>query len=199
MTIAQLSSWSSPNSVTIFAQPPGQAFVAFVLARAPLQLPNSVRLDLAETESLDRRFTITRNPTQRLTAQNRIREPDVLTVTGMLSAHPLLSPLTPAGLGRLDRVSMARLRLLSSSEPPTPLYVVTPERSYPNMMITAMREQYDENTGAGVALSITFEEIVIVIPGFVEPDLDALQLGAASASSAGATTPVDVVDPGGLG
>lgn len=201
MTIADLSTLRSPNSVTIFAQPPGQAFVAFLLERLPIPTPGRVRLDLAESERASRRWTITRNPVERLVAQNRIREPDTLQVTGMLSANPLLSPLAPVGLARLDRFELLKLKVLIERLPIVPLFIVTPDRKHPNMMCTMLDELYDESTGNGVGLSMSFEEILIATPGLVAAalDLDALQLGAASSSSLGPTAPAAVPDPGGLG
>jgi hypothetical protein len=201
MTLAQLSSWTSPNSTSIFVQPPGQAFVAFLLQNVPIPSPQRVRLDLSETETKTRTWTIPRNPVERLTAQNKIRNPDVLQVSGMLSANPLLSPLAAIGLARLDKIALLELKLILTSGIPTPVFVVTPDGKHPNMMCTSLVETYTEGVGNGVQLTMTFEEIQIVIPGLVTAtlDLDALQLGAAASSSVGPTTPTEVVDPGGLG
>lgn len=201
MTLAQLSSWTQPNSTSIFVQPPGQAFVAFLLQNLPIPSPSRVRLDLSESETKTRSWNITRNPVERLTAQNKIRNPDVLQVNGLLSANPLLSPLQSFGLARLDKIALLELKLLLTAGPPTPVFIVTPEGKHPNMLCTSFVETYGPDTGNGVALSMTFEEIQIVIPGLVAAtlDLDALELGAATSSSVGPTTPTETIDPGGLG
>lgn len=199
MTIAQLSSWIQPNSVSIFVQPPGQAFVAFLLTNVSVPNPTRVRLDLADTEDAERHYSITRNPVERLVAQNVIREPDRLQVTGMLTAHPLLSPMQHAGLARLDKIALLQLKMIINQ--PLPLFIVTPEDRHANMKCVSLREHYDETTGEGVALSLAFEEILFAIPGLVEAalDMDALKFGAASSSAIGPTTPTEIVDPGGLG
>ncbi len=200
MALAQLDNWLQPNAVTIFSQPPGSKFVAFLLSRVPIPSPDKVRLDLSESEQFKRTYTLTRNPVERLTTQSRIREPDSLTITGMLSANPLLSPLASAGLARLDKIMLLQLHVILGN-PLTVNFVVTPERKYANMVCVSIDESNDESTGHGTALQLGFEELLIATPGLVEAtlDLDAMQLGAATTSNMGPTTPTEVVDPGGLG
>jgi hypothetical protein len=203
MAVANLSAWTSPNSVSIFLQAPvpgAAAFAAFILNQIPIPTGGNFRLDLAETEDAERTYQLTTNPVEVLTAQNRIRNPDTLNLTGMLSANPLLSPLQSLGLARLDKIALASFKVMLGALPLRPMFVVTPERSYPNMMLVSLREHYDDQTGNGVALTLSFREMQFAFPGgFADPDLDVLQLGAASSSSQGPTTPTEIVDPGDLG
>jgi len=203
VAVSELSAWTSPNSVTIFLQAPvpgADAFVAFLLAQVPIPTEGTFRLDLAETEDAERAYDLTTNPVEVLTIQNRIRKPDTLVITGMLSANPLLSPLQSFGLARLDKIALAQFKVMLGALPVRPMFVVTPERSYPNMLLTNLREHYDETTGNGVALTLSFREVQFAYPGgFADPDIDLLQLGAASGSSLGPTTPTEIVDPGLLG
>lgn len=188
-----------PKSVSIFAQPPGGGFVAFMLVQVSFPSADRVRLDLAETEDYERRWTVPRNPVERLTMQNKIREPDTLVVTGMLSANPLFSLVGAAGLARLDKKALALLRKLFDLTPMC--FIVTPERPYQNMVCVSMAERYDETTGQGVRLTLTFQETLIAIPGLVDGvlDLETLALGMGSPTDLGPQVPADVADPGGLG
>lgn len=200
MALAQIGSWVQPNSVSIFTQVPGNKFVAFLLATLPLPNAARVRLDLAEAETWRRTWTLTRNPVERMTAQNRSRNPDTISVTGMLSANPLQGPMAIAGIARLDKFMLLQLHTILSN-PAAVNFVVTPDRKCPNMVCTSISETNDDSTGNGTMLQIEFEEILIATPGLVSSslDLDAAQVGAASSSDMGATTPADVPDPGGLG
>lgn len=190
--------WLTPDTVAIYVQPPGLGFLPFLLTQAPVPIPGRVRLDLAETEDLERSWSITRNPVARMTAQNRIRNPDVLNITGMLSANPLQGPLRNAGMARLDKREMYKLKTILESEIS---FVVTPERAYKNMSCAVVREHYDAETGDGVMLTLRFDEILIAAPSLITPelDLDALLLGGGSASQGGAQTADPFADPGGLG
>ena len=190
--------WLAPDTVAIFLQPPGLGFLSFLMTLAPVPIPGRVRLDLADTEDLHRSWQVTRNPVQRMTAQNRVRNPDVLTISGMLSANPLTGPLKLAGLARLDKRELYKLKTILESELS---FVVTPEHAYANMSAVSCQEHYDDKTGNGVALTITFEEIMIATPSLVTPelDLDALLLGGGSAAQGGPQTAESFPDPGGLG
>lgn len=198
MTIS-LDSLTSPNTVTIFAQAPGVPFAAFVLNLAAVPQAGRVRLDLAETEDVKRSYEVSRNPREPLVGQNKLRNPDTLSITGRLSAHPLFSPLQSAGVARLDKRELDKLRDLFDRD--TPLFIVTPERPYRNMIGKELHERYDDTTGDGVLLTLVFEEELQAIPGQTESvlDLDQLGIGAGSTSDLGPQTPADAADPGGLG
>ena len=192
-----LGQFLAPSTVSIFLQPPGVGFVPLLLSQVSIPSPNKVSLNLAETETFERRYTIPRNPVERLTGQNRVKEPDTLTLTGMLSAHPIFSPLQSAGLARLDKRELLKLRtLLETSQS----FIVTPERPYKDMSCTYYQETFDENTGDGVRLTLRFEELRIALPGFIDQafDPDALAIGAASVSALGPQTAGGVPDPGGF-
>lgn len=187
-----------PSSVGIFAQPPGSPLVAFNLSSASVPTPGRVRLDLAEAESFSRKWSVTRHPTEQAIAQNRIREPDALAITGMLSANPLLSPLASAGIVRLDKMELAKLRRLLDESLCT---IVTPERTYANMACVSYSEHYDATVGDGVRLDLAFQEVVILIPGVPRSafDSDAVDVGSPATTDIGAQAPASVVDPGGVG
>jgi len=193
-----LSNLTQPRTASIFAQAPGRPFVAFVLSQLSIPSADRVSLDLAETEDVKRSYQVSRNPIEPLSVQNKLRNPDTLTLTGMLTAHPLFSPLSGAGLARLDKRELAKLRALFEG---AVLFIVTPERSYKNMAGIEIHERYDDTTGDGVALTLTFEEVQFVTPGLVESelDLDQLGVGAGSETDLGPQSPASVADPGGLG
>lgn len=198
-SIGNVGLLSGPNTVSIFAQSPGIGFVAFALALQPIPVAGRVRLDLAETEGFTQSYDIARHPTERVVAQTKIRNPDELVLTGLLSANPLLSPLAKVGIARLDKREAAKLRSLIDRV--DPLYIVTPERAYKNMMCTTYKEDYDETTPDAIRLTMTFTEIRIVSPGLVESvlDLDVLDLGTGGETDLGNQTPANFPDPGGLG
>lgn len=197
MSLIDISSWLSPNSVSIFIQPPGQAFVQFLLANVPIPDPSRVRLDLAESETHSRSWSITRNPVERMVAQNRIREPLRLSITGMLCATPLQSPLQFTGLGRLDRVMLEQLYVLLEREV---VFIVTPEGKFANMACASITANYDESTGNGVQLSMEFEQISIVSPVLVSSAFDSDVLNVVqSPTNQGPSASTTITDPGGLG
>lgn len=195
--VSNLGALLQPSSVAIFLQPPGLGFVPLLLAQANIPSPTRVRLDLAETETFEKRFTITRNPVERVTAQNRIAEPERLTITGMLSANPIFAPLQYAAIARLDRKEMFKLRTLLENELS---FIVTPERPFANMSCVSYREEYDAETGNGVRLTLQFEQITIALPGQVAPlfDNNALALGAGASDQLGPQTPTEIPDAGGI-
>lgn len=200
MSLEKISALAGNKNVTIFAQPPAgsgvPAFVALALSQISIPSPSRVAFNLSEQEVLQRRWSMVRNPLERIVAQNRVQEPKTLTVTGMLSADPVFSPSALLGVARLDRLELTKLiNIIEAST----CFVVTPERAYPNMGCTQMSETYDEDTGRGVRLSMTFEQFEIAIPGVVTPDFDiaASELGALEASDLGSTTPSTVTDLGG--
>ena len=163
------------------------------MSRAVL-IGDSSGLEKVWTEDFRRTYDVTRNPVERLTAQNRVRNPDELTLTGRLSAHPINSPLELLGVARLDRRELAKLRTLIDAA--DPVFIVTPERSYKNMVCVSHQEHYDETTGQGVALTMTFVEIQIATPGLVDSvlDTDMLGVGAGTTDDMGAQTPETVAD-----
>lgn len=185
--LTDLGTWTSPSTTSFFAQKPGSRFAAVALSLIPFPIAGRARLDLSETETRTRRYEITRNPVERLVAQNKIRQSDTLTLVGRLSAHPLLSPgMSQLGIARLDKRELTKL--LDIVDGDDPMFIVTPERPYSNMVCTEITEHYDDTTGDGVALSLSFAEIMIAIPGMVEPELDfeAMLAGASGSSDLGA-------------
>lgn len=189
----------APKNVTIFAQPPSPSigFTAIALSQIGLPGPGKATLTLSETEKVSRRWTVVRNPVEKITAQNRIKEPKTLQITGMLSADPVFSLLGLAGVARLDRAELAKLvKILELST----CFVVTPEATHPNMACEVLDETYDEDTGRGVALSLSFSEFRVAVPGATEPELDlaALDIGAMSTTDLGATSGSSTPDLGGF-
>lgn len=197
--VGNVGNWLRPSSVSIFAQPPGQGFAAFVLQQVSFPSAQRVRLDLAETETHARTYSVARHPVEQIVAQNKVRNPDVLTVMGVLSATPMSSPLSALGLARLDKKALEQLRDLADRD--TVLFVVTPERYVPNMLLESIIENYDESVTEGVNLTLTFREARIVIPGLVDSvfDADNIGVGAGSTSDLGPQSGAAVPDPGGLG
>lgn len=200
-----LNTFTSPTTTTIFASSPGNKlrFVPLVLSNLGIPKAGQVTLDTSETEDVDRTWTVTRNPVERFTAQNKIREPITLTITGRLSATPLLSLTARALLlasiaapqVRQDRRELKKLiTILEGAE----CFIVTPEDYYKNMTCTSLRQHYDDTTGYGVALSMTFVEFQRVAPGLVESTLDPeqLQVGAVGELDYGPQTPSAVAGTG---
>jgi len=198
MSLEKIKSLLGPSNVTIFAQPPSPApgIVPLLLSQVTVPGPGKVTFNLSDKESLDRRWAMTRNPLERVLAQNRIQQPKTLTITGMLSADPVFSPLALLGIARLDRTELAKL--INIVEAST-CFVVTPERAYPDMGCVSMREDYTEDTGRGVMLTMQFEQFQLAIPGTVTPDFDVAveEIGALEAGTLGNTAPSAVPDLGG--
>lgn len=192
--LSTLSNLATPDTVSIFAQFPGIEFVASKQALSPIPSAARARLDLAETEDVVRSYTVSRNPQARLTIQNRIRNPDTLTLGGMMSAGTLNPLFAQLGLARLDKIELAKLKTLCDLA--SSLFIVTPERSYPNQQCVEIREHYDESTGEGVALTLVFQEGLIATPLLIDSvlDLDALGTGAGSSVDAGIQSPAETAD-----
>jgi hypothetical protein len=193
MAFSEISQFVSFGNAVIFAQPPDPStgFVPLLLSAISVPSPTRVALNLTETENVTRRYTMVRNPVERVTVQNRLREPTELRITGMLSADPVFSPLATVGFARLDRVELRKLiKIVELST----CFVVTPERAYPNMGCTVLDEEYNANTGRGVRLTLQFQEFQIARPGLVEGefDLPAAGLGAFEAGDLGNTTPTEI-------
>jgi len=193
MSFQELAQFAAFGNALIFAQPPdpAPAFVPLLLSQIAVPSPTRAALNLTETETVTRRWTMVRNPVERVTVQNRIKEPKELRITGMISADPVFSPLAAIGFARLDRAEVAKLiRIVELST----CFVVTPERAYPNMGCTVLEENYDENTGRGVRLSLMFQEFAIARPGAVvgEFDIAVAGVGALEAGDLGSTVPQEV-------
>jgi hypothetical protein len=193
MALEALKNFIGIRNVMVFAQPPdpSQGFVPLLLSQVSIPSPTRAAFNLSDTENLTRSWAMTRNPVERIVAQNRIELPKVLRVTGMISADPMFSPLGLVGIARLDRLELAKLiQIVSRST----CFVVTPERAYPNMGCTVLDETYDMDTGRGVRLSMVFEEFQIARPGVTagEFDVAVAEIGALDAVDLGNTVPAEV-------
>lgn len=195
-----------PNTVAVFAKvsPTDAGLVAevtaFLLTLAVVaEVPGRFRFDTVGSYSANLRHSLARNPLERMTANNIIREPRTLSVTGTVSATPLtgFGLLGVAGsLIRRDINAVASLRTLA--EIGEPLVVVTPSEVFGSMGLVSVQETHPGSNKIDVALM--FEEIVIVNPASVAGavDITAATFGAAQTENMGAQ-PVDAAaDPGGL-
>lgn len=195
-----------PNTVAVFAKAsPGNAGLvaevqAFLLTLAVIaDVPGRFRFDLVQQYSAGTRYDVARNPIERAVADNFIRQPRTISVTGSVSANPLAAfgGLGVAGsLIRRDLIAVKQLRLLQAIG--EPLVLVTPAEVHGSVALVSVEETH---VGLNkVDVSLVFEEMVIVNPlsiaGGVDPDT--LLAGAPAASNMGAQ-PVDpFVDPGGV-
>ncbi len=195
MTLEKISGLLGPNNAMVFAQPPGVGFFPMLLSQIAIPSPTRAALSLTQTEDVTRSWAMVRNPLERVTAQSRIRQPTSLTITGMLSADPVFSPLALLGVARLDRAELAKLiGIIGLSV----CFVVTPSRAYPNMGCVVLSEKYDDDTGRGVRLTLKFEEFAMATPAGLMPELDIVVagIGALSSSDMGSTTAAAVPTSG---
>lgn len=170
---------------------------AFLLTESVVGfVPGRIRMDLNKSITVTRGFDVSRSPVERFVADNLVRRPEVITVTGMLSATPLV-PFggVPFGsLARFDLMQLAALRTLQGSG--EPLVLVLPARPYGSVALTTLVE--DHSRAGRVDLSMTFEEIEIVSPITIPVDPD-LMAAAAYAEVSGGSQPTEAVpDVGGL-
>ncbi len=194
-----------PNTVAVFAKAsPGNAGLvaevqAFLLTMAVVaDVPGRFRFDLVHQYNASQRYEVARNPIERAVADNFIRQPRTLAVTGSVSANPLAAfgGLGVAGsLIRRDLIAVKQLRLLQAIG--EPLVVVTPAEVHGSMGLVSVDETH---TGLNkVDVSLLFEEIVIVDPLSIVTGSDPNALLAASGTSNMGAQPVDPFpDPGGL-
>lgn len=200
MTVAEkIGGFLRPKNVAIFAQPPGTGFAALLLSQVSIPQPGRAAFDLSETEDYERRWTMVRNPIETQIAMNRIRQPDTLTLTGMIHSGAIFSPLRVVNsLARLDKLEVLKLKKILEL---SVCFIVTPERPYKNMGCVLARERYDDESVGGVSLTLRFEEFQIANPAAVvaEFDLDALGVGAMSSVDMGPQTATDIPDPTGGG
>lgn len=196
-----------PNSVAIFRKTPADVgkVLAFILSDVAIPSGKRVRFDLSKSRDHGKAYDVTSNPVERATSDNIIKQPDTLDLVGRLSANPLGFAGAAALLGTLgafvrrDLIEVEKLRKIADER--EPVIVVTPERTYPSMAITSMRERYDDSTGNGVLLTLSLREIKIVSPFTVAGvvDTDQLLATAFESQNMGSQAPVAVPDPGGLG
>lgn len=196
-----------PSSVAIFRKKPSEIgyVVAFILSEIGIPSSKRVKMDLSTSRTHNKTFRATRNPVESSTASAILRDPEVFSVTGRLSANPLGAFGAAAVLGTLgslvrrDLIEVGKLRAIADER--EPVVVVTPERVYTSMAITSMSEVYDKASGNGSILSLTFQEIRIVSPvtlsGVV--DVDTLVAAQMETLNMGTQSPTDVADPGGFG
>ena len=194
-----------PKTVAIFkTDPTGAAgaiakVTAFLLTSAIVaDVPGRFRFDLVHQHTATKRYTVTRNPVERIVADNRIREPIALAIRGSVSATPLsgLGPLLGSfgSLVRRDLMAVEQLELLADSG--EPLIVVTPSKVYGSMSLDSFEQTHAGGNKVDVSLSFTEIEIVSPLAIVDAVDINAVVFGASSGSNMGAQ-PVDpFVDPG---
>ncbi len=192
-----------PRHVAIFkTDPTGAAGVkakitAFLLTEAAVGfVPGRIRMDLNKSVTVTRAFDVSRSPVEQFVADNLVRRPESITVTGVLSATPLV-PFggVPFGsLARFDLMQLAQLRAMQGSG--EPLVLVLPARPYGSVALTSLVE--DHSRAGRVDLSMTFEEIEIVSPLTVPVDPDLLAASAFTETNGGSQPTESVPDLGGL-
>lgn len=205
MAAINLGTLRRPNTVSIFASDPVTlgTIVSFILTDIAIPVPNRVRLDLTRSVGASRSATIARSPLERVVADNILHAPEVVTVTGSLSATPLGLVATRLGgfgsIVRRDLIELEKLRRLHKRS--EPVVLITPARVYPSMGMSSIVETHPGSNK--VDLSITFEEIRIISPISVAGalDLDAILAGSGSTNNVGAQPTTSVVADvgGGLG
>jgi hypothetical protein len=193
-----------PQHVAIFtSDPTGNAGIvsakiqAFLLTSAAVGfVPGRVRPDLLNAATVTRSFSVSRNPVERVVADNFIREPETLQIQGTLSSTPLakFGGVPFGSLFRFDLMQLAQLRIMQGSG--LPLVVVLPARPYPSMALTTLVE--DHSMRGKVGLSMTFQELEIVSPLSVPIDPDLLAAGAFIEADVGTQATETVPDAGGL-
>lgn len=206
MVAVNLGTLRRPGTASIFVLDPvtGAAGVAaFILTDIAVPLPNRARLDLLKSSSATRSITVARSPVERAVSDNIQLGPELVTVTGTLSATPLgLIASQLGGFGSIIRRDLLELnKLRRFIDVCEPVLLVLPWRIFPTMAITSLTETHPGSNK--VELSITFQEIRIVSPLSVAGalDLDAMLAGAGSTSNAGAQPAASVAADvgGGLG
>ena len=192
-----------PRHVAIFkTDPTGVAGViakiqAFLLTEAvAATVPGRARLDLTRNVTVTRSYDVSRNPMERVTADNVIKRPEMITISGMWSATPLASfggiPL--GSLFRFDLLQLTQLREMQGTG--EPLALVLPARPYGSVLLTSLVE--DHSRSGRVELQMTFEEVEIVSPISVPVDPDLLAASAYAEANGGSQPVEDVPDFGGL-
>jgi hypothetical protein len=190
-----------PNSVAIWARDPATlgALVSFLISNTDIPLPGRVRLDVTRSIQGSKRYEATRSPVERHVAQDVIRQPLELTVSGILTATPLsvFRPPIPFGIARLDLIELAKLKAIADRR--DIVIVTTPVGVYPSMVITSLEDRHGE--GEKVDLTISFSEIQIASPILVDVamDVDSLIASHYGSFNSGGQSGSSVPDPGGLG
>jgi len=194
-----------PNTVAIFAtDPTGTAGVAakltaFLLTQAQIDLPGRFRFDLVRQYTHSSGFDAARSPVEQAVADNLVKRPESLTVSGSLSATPVFAFGGGTGaFGSLIRRDLIQLKALQRlADVGEPLVVVTPSQVFGSMAPVSIQDVHTMDHK--VELTITFEEIQIVSPLSVDGalDLDALLAGAGATEGIGGQATGAVPDPGG--
>ena len=192
-----------PRHVAIFkTDPTGVAGVkakiaAFLLTEAAVGFaPGRVRMDLNKSVTVTRAFDVARSPVEQVVADNLVRRPETIVISGTLSATPLV-PFggVPFGsLARFDLMQLTALRAMQGSG--EPLVVVLPARPYGSVALTNLVE--DHSRAGRVDLTMTFEEIEIVSPLTIPVDPDLLAASSFAEVSGGSQPTESVPDVGGL-
>jgi hypothetical protein len=199
--VVDLASFSRPRTASIFARDPATLgkIVTFILTDLPIPVPNRVRLDLTRSIAASKRVVAARSPVEATVVDNIRSLPEVVTISGQLSATPLGPVASRLGFGgpfvRRDLRELSKLRLIQDIG--DPVVLVIGARVYPSMAMS-IDEVHDGSDK--VELTLTFEEVVIVSPIAVAgvPDLEAVLSGASSTTNAGAQGTSTVAAPAGV-
>lgn len=193
-----------PDTVAIFAKDPtGTAGVvakiqAFLLTAAKVDIPGRFRPDIIRSYTHTSAYDIARNPVERAVADNFIKRPETLSVSGQLSATPLFPFSGGTGafgsLVRRDLAQLKALQLLQSVG--EPVVVVTPSGIFGSMGLSSIQDTHTMDHK--VELSIQLEEVEIASPLSIagQLDLETIGMGADTSSDLGGQGTSAVADPG---
>lgn len=177
---AGFAPYVKPTSVTLIRQdvlpnlPPGlktgfrikRRLRILKLSSSPNPDPDKFRLDVSTAQSYQRSSVFTRHPVERgeSVTDHRIRNPKVFVCQGWITATPYI-PWTAGSFGGSpvgDYLEKQVRQLEEMDATGEPVLVVTSLKTLPNMGITNIAFDRDQETGAGVRVAIRFREIPLV-------------------------------------
>jgi hypothetical protein len=186
-----LAGWLGNETASFFAlDPTGTTPIEPVADIVPGVTPFRVTVDVVDSETMARRYRVTRNALQDFgdASSNCYAELVAITIQGTLSAVGPLSPAVGAPLNpgaRLDLIRMANLEQLADQR--RPIMFVSPRISLAKAFIVSLDRLWTPANGESTGVSISLLEARIVGPlslGIV-PDVDSLEPGNNSTTGGG--------------
>jgi len=186
-----LAGWLGTETASLFAlDPTGTTPVEPVADIVPGITPFRITLDVVDSETLSRRYRVTRNALQDFAdaTSNCYAELVQVTIQGTLSGVGPLSPAVgqaPLFGARLDLARMSNLEQLADRR--RPILLISPRISIAKAFITALDRIWTPAHGESTGVAITFLEARIVSPLAVAaiPDVDSLEPGNNAAIGGG--------------
>lgn len=121
-----------------------------------------IALQVVINENTNDTLTITKQPVQQGASitDHAYKEPTTLTMSAYFQNNKILGFANP--FSSTNPLSELYQNLLDLQSSRVPFAVITPKRTYPQMLMASLSQTTDKNTEYTLAVTMTFQEIIIV-------------------------------------